>query len=113
MRISIVIAERSKSSDGKKIDDPDYKLSEIRLSSNNFLLRYPRGAYTAARTVKRNSIMDLQSHIDRTVHSLRLMKFTPPKKNQSEKNQDNNDEKEENEPPQVTKELISYRRIVF
>ncbi|RIA95982.1 hypothetical protein C1645_815962 [Glomus cerebriforme] len=92
--ISIVIVEKVKSLDEK---NPVYKISEVRISSRDFLLKYPRGAYTAARTVKRKSIMDLTSHIDRMVNSLQLMKFIP-------------DDIEEEESPQITQELIPYRK---
>ncbi|CAI2169043.1 12024_t:CDS:2 [Funneliformis geosporum] len=101
-----VVVERLKSSDKKNFNDPDYELHEIRISADDFLLQYPRGAYTSARTVKRHSIMDLQGHIDRTVNSMQLINFIPKKETSSETNQD--DENEE-EPPHITQELIPYR----
>lgn len=105
---SIVIVERLKSSDEKDLNDPDCKISVVEVSSGDFLLKYPRGAYTSARTVKRKSIMDLQSHVSRMVHSLRLMKFIP----EGEVCQDNkeNNDFEAEESSQITRELIPYRK---
>ncbi|EXX76704.1 hypothetical protein RirG_030670 [Rhizophagus irregularis DAOM 197198w] len=107
-----VIVERLKSSDEKDLNDPDCKISEVEVSSGDFLLKFPRGAYTSARTVKRKSIMDLQSHVSRMVHSLRLMKFIPESEVPTEKSQDNkeNNEFEAEESSQITRELIPYRK---
>ncbi|GBC02041.1 hypothetical protein RclHR1_04420011 [Rhizophagus clarus] len=107
-----VIVERLKSSDEKNLDDPDCTINEVEVSSGDFLLKYPRGAYTSARTVKRKSVMDLQSHIDRMVHSLRLMKFISEEVVPTEKCQDDkeNNSFEAEESSQVTRELISYRK---
>jgi len=100
-----VVVERLKSSD-ENFNDPDYELKEVRISSDGFLLQYPRGAYTSARTVKRNSIMDLGVHIDRLIRSMQSMKFIPKKENPSKTGQDNDNEEES---LQVAQELIPYR----
>ncbi|KAL0089941.1 aminotransferase [Phycomyces blakesleeanus] len=43
---------------------------------NEFIERYPRGAYTGMRTVEHGSIVELTSHFKRMVNSLSLMNFT-------------------------------------
>jgi hypothetical protein len=56
--------------------------------------------------------MDLQSHINRMIHSLRLMKFIPEKEVPMEKCEDNkeNHDFEAEESSQITRELIPYRK---
>ncbi|ORZ15275.1 aminotransferase [Absidia repens] len=47
-------------------------------SFNDFILSYPRGAYTGMRTVGHGAILELNSHMKRVVNSLSLMKLCPP-----------------------------------
>ncbi|CAG8525893.1 491_t:CDS:2 [Paraglomus occultum] len=42
----------------------------LRIDSSAFLLQYPRGAYTTARTVKRVSVVDFQTHVNRLANSI-------------------------------------------
>ncbi|CAG8492308.1 9524_t:CDS:2 [Paraglomus brasilianum] len=42
----------------------------LRIDSSAFLFQYPRGAYTTARTVKRISVVDFQTHINRLANSI-------------------------------------------
>eukprot|EP00455_Lapot_gusevi_P049928 TRINITY_DN7165_c0_g1_i1.p1 TRINITY_DN7165_c0_g1~~TRINITY_DN7165_c0_g1_i1.p1 ORF type:complete len:328 (-),score=62.69 TRINITY_DN7165_c0_g1_i1:161-1144(-) len=45
------------------------QMESTELNSSDFLLRYPRGAYTTARTVNRNSIFEFSFHVNRLVES--------------------------------------------
>ncbi|OZJ03763.1 hypothetical protein BZG36_03070 [Bifiguratus adelaidae] len=58
-------------------DEQDYIISMPRISANEFYLQYPRGTYTAARTVQKTSIMSFDVHLARLASSLTLMHFNP------------------------------------
>ncbi|CAG8433643.1 1207_t:CDS:2, partial [Ambispora gerdemannii] len=79
---------------------PLFEVKKLYLSPSDFILKYPRGAYTSARTVNKRSIMDFNGHIDRIAKSLQLMKFTLPK---------NNNDKNDVEPSHITQSLADYR----
>ncbi|RIB06012.1 hypothetical protein C2G38_2218111 [Gigaspora rosea] len=106
-----VVVERLKTMNGESLSGSDFAISETRISSNEFLLQYPRGTYTAARTVNRTAIMDLQGHIKRTCDSLKLVKFKNSENISIEGNQDetNNNDSEETEPDYVTQAMAPYR----
>ncbi|CAO3643462.1 unnamed protein product [Cunninghamella echinulata] len=74
-----------------------YKLNKGNVSFTDFILSYPRGAYTGMRTVGKGSIIELNSHMKRIATSLSLMKFT----------QNEN----ENELDHVTQQLQSFRDV--
>ncbi|KAI8077757.1 aminotransferase [Halteromyces radiatus] len=74
-----------------------YQIKHGHISFNEFILSYPRGAYTGMRTVGRGSILELNSHMKRIVNSLTLMKFNPTGK--------------DGEPDTVSDQLVSFRHI--
>ncbi|KAI8330720.1 aminotransferase [Chlamydoabsidia padenii] len=72
-----------------------YDIKTGTASFNDFILSYPRGAYTGMRTVEHDSILELNSHMKRITNSLALMTFT-----------DKTDE-----PDTVTQQLASFRQL--
>ncbi|CAJ0645008.1 12332_t:CDS:2 [Entrophospora sp. SA101] len=60
--LSVLVELLQFEEDSKSRSSSKYEIKETRITSKEFLLQYPRGAYTTVRTVKRNSIMDLQGH---------------------------------------------------
>ncbi|KAJ3037319.1 2,5-diamino-6-(ribosylamino)-4(3H)-pyrimidinone 5'-phosphate reductase [Rhizophlyctis rosea] len=62
---------------------PDFELKGkyVNWTPAQFLLHYPPGAYTVARTLITTSIVDLPAHIDRIVSSLRLIQFNQYREN--------------------------------
>lgn len=110
-----MVVGRLKTMNGESLSGSDFAISETRISPNDFLLQYPRGAYTSARTVNRTAIMDLQGHIKRTCDSLKLIKFQNSEnisieRNQDESNNNVSEERiEETEPDYVTQEMAPYR----
>ncbi|KAI9032521.1 aminotransferase [Phycomyces nitens] len=57
------------------LNQPLYKTQLDTTTFNEFIKRYPRGAYTGMRTVEHGSIVELTSHFKRMVKSLSLMNF--------------------------------------
>ncbi|CAG8593325.1 20995_t:CDS:2 [Cetraspora pellucida] len=109
-----VVVERLKAMTGESSNNAEFAITETRAVPNEFLLQYPRGAYTSARTVNRTAIMDLQGHINRTCDSLKLMKFKnsgslPVEGNKGESNNVSEENIEETEPNYVTREMVAYR----
>ncbi|KAG0175516.1 hypothetical protein DFQ30_006709, partial [Apophysomyces sp. BC1015] len=72
-----------------------YKTSTSHVLPNDFVLQYPRGAYTGMRTVGRNAIVQLDSHLKRIHNTMSLMRFTRPG--------------EQTETEEVTSKLASFR----
>ncbi|CAG8822054.1 7637_t:CDS:2, partial [Racocetra fulgida] len=100
---------------GESLNDAELAVTETQTTPNEFLLQYPIGAYTSARTVNRTAIMDLQEHINRTCNSLKLMKFKNSENlsvggNKDKSNNNTSEENiEETEPVHVTQEMVPYR----
>ncbi|RHZ44919.1 hypothetical protein Glove_707g55 [Diversispora epigaea] len=70
------------SNGGKEpLTETNYRISKERSKFDEFLLGYPRGAYTVARTIKRKAIVELEGHVNRICNSLQQMKFTPSTEN--------------------------------
>ncbi|KAL1926771.1 hypothetical protein VTP01DRAFT_5417 [Rhizomucor pusillus] len=74
-----------------------YETTIDSVSFNDFVLKYPRGAYTGMRTVNRDAIVEFDSHVKRLCTSLSLMKFGGA----------NN----ETESPKATTLMASFRNI--
>ncbi|KAJ1973950.1 hypothetical protein H4R35_003850 [Dimargaris xerosporica] len=53
--------------------DPSFKVTYEPCSAEQFVLRYPRGAYTSARTFRQTSIIDFHGHMQRLCDSLARM----------------------------------------
>ncbi|KAI9499466.1 hypothetical protein BDB00DRAFT_880767 [Zychaea mexicana] len=70
------------------------------MNGNDFILSFPRGAYTGMRTVQKTAVVELLSHLKRLSSSLSLMKFVP---------ENNNDSANGTEPKHVSSELSSFR----
>ncbi|KAI9318938.1 aminotransferase [Dichotomocladium elegans] len=64
---------------------------------NEFVLSYPRGAYTGMRTVERSAVVEFDSHMKRIASSLSLLKFAP--------------EGQEEEPDRITRQLAPFRDV--
>ncbi|KAI8137854.1 aminotransferase [Fennellomyces sp. T-0311] len=67
------------------------------ITANDFVLSFPRGAYTGMRTVQKVAVVELDSHMKRLTNSLSLMKFVP--------------EGAEAEPQHVSSDLASFRNV--
>ncbi|CEP11063.1 hypothetical protein [Parasitella parasitica] len=68
-------------------DDPTKFLYQSKIGNcnfNEFILSYPSGAYTGMRTVNRDAIVELKTHMKRMTNSLSLIKFEGKTASQTE-----------------------------
>ncbi|KAI9275443.1 aminotransferase [Phascolomyces articulosus] len=65
------------------------------MNANEFVVSFPRGAYTGMRTVQKTAVVELSSHMKRLTSSLSLIKFVP--------------ENHDVEPEYVSNQLRSFR----
>lgn len=52
-----------------------YSITTGTTSFHEFILNYPRGAYTGMRTLERNAIVEFDAHVKRLTNSLALLKW--------------------------------------
>lgn len=52
-----------------------YNITTGMTSFHEFILNYPRGAYTGMRTLERNAIVEFDAHLKRLTNSLALLKW--------------------------------------